>query len=136
MDIKPLIELVYPFQGETLDNLSRREHRKSFAAFEKKFADRHDITLAELINYASRDDSPSLKLSEDAHRKMVCLLTECCRSDTVASISSRMARSLSLMPVFWYTGRLEFTDDYRATYTAGKDYSAEIPRIRKHIREN
>lgn len=133
MDIKPLIQLVYPTVGETLDNLYRREHIKSFREFQQKYADRNAISLRDLITYADREDAPSLQLSEQAQRRLVALLTERCRAPTVEKITRFAGRSMSLMPSYAWAEQIMFTKDHIIDFCAGQSYPDDIALIRKSI---
>lgn len=136
MDVKKLLQLNYPLTGETLDNLQRREHKASFKAFEKKFANKSSISLSDLITYGSRDDSPSMQLSEEVVNKLVLIITERCRAVTVDKIRSRLSRPLSLVPSFWWCSRLTFHDNGLVEYTYGQDSGPEMVQIRKNILSN
>lgn len=133
MDVKQFLQLNYPLPGETLDNLQRREQKKSFKDFEKKFAGRDSISLEEIIKYGRREESPSMQLSEEAVRKLQVLLTERCRAVTVEKVGSRLSRPLSLLNNFWWCARINFYGNGLADYTNGQDGTAEILQIRKNI---
>lgn len=133
MDVKQILQLNYPLLGETLDNLQRREHKASFKAFEKKFANKTSISLEDLIKYGRLDHGPSLQLTEEAVRKVLVLTTERCRAITVDKIRSRMSRPLSLLPNFWWCARINFYDNGLVDYTFGQDGGPEMIEIRKNI---
>lgn len=134
MDIKPLLQLAFPQLGETLDNLRDPAHRRSLKEFEEKMAERGMVRLSDLINYGSRDDSPSLYLSDEARRKMLVLVTVGCRPATVAACSRWLGRSLSLMPSYWWCDRLTFEKDGRAEYCAGQGYPEEMKKVRSGMK--
>lgn len=136
MDVKQFLKMNYPLPGETLDNLQRRDQKASFRAFEKKYEGRDHINLSDLITYGSRDDSPSMQLTEEAVRKIVVLTTERCRAITVDKIRSRMSRPLSLLPNFWWCARISFYDNGLVDYTFGQDSGPEMIQIRKNILAN
>jgi hypothetical protein len=134
MDVKSLLQLAFPHQGETLDNLRDTTHQRTFKEFEAKMVERGEVRLKDLINYGSREDSPSLYLSEEAQRKMLVLVTSGCRSATVSACGRWLGRSLSLMPCYGWADRLTFNKDGVATYCAASSYPEEMVMIRKGMK--
>lgn len=134
MDVLKLIKLAWPaFEGQTVMQATGRADRKALRDFINRWKGESTVPFDALINFGSRENGPSLVLSDDAQGGLFGFLSKGTRSTTREALGRRVERSLSLMPTYWWHRRVGFRENGTIDYTAGQDMSQEVPQIRKEF---
>ncbi|QYW06515.1 hypothetical protein uan_103 [Pseudomonas phage UAntarctica] len=130
MDITKVLVLAWPrIPGQ--DSLEEEGSKKT-KDFINKLSKQRQASLAELMFFARRDNTPSLKFSDKTRGQLLTLLTPRCREAAVKGIEKRLDRSLSLIPQGVWAERI-FFDGNEVFYNEHKDASAELAKVRKHL---
>lgn len=123
-----LLEMAWPEMSSQFTS-----YEKVLQEFVEKYEAKDKVSLAALIDFGSREDTPSLMLTEEAARALTNQLCYRCRSDTWDSVYRRVRRTFGLFPRFHWAERIHFHSVTTVIYTGGQDCIAEIKRIRKDI---
>lgn len=130
MDITKVLVLAWPrVPGQ--DGLENDDSKK-IADFIKKCAAQRQVTLADLMFFSRRDNTPSLQFSDKTRGQLLELLTPRCRQAAIEGIDRRLTRSLSLIPQGVWAERILF-DGNEVHYNVRKDISEELKKIRNHL---
>lgn len=130
MDITKVLVLSWPrVAGQ--DGLES-EGSKKIADFIKKCAAQRHVSLADLMFFARRDNTPSLRFSDKTREQLLKMLTPRCRQAAIEGIDLRLSRSLSLIPQGVWAERILF-DGNDVHYNERMDVSAELKKIRNHL---
>lgn len=132
MDVNKVLKLCFPEkEGQTILEATGRADRAALKAFIARWKNEDTVPFQALVDFGSRTRGPGLMLSDSAQAGLFAFLSKGTRSETRAALGRRVERSMSMTVCNWWHRRVGFREDGTVDYTAGQDYSAEIPRIRK-----